>query len=107
MKIAAIVVAALACASLAGAEEPAKKGEIAVKADAGSVAVTVTRYDPERCTLTVESKDGTLRLKAESKPGLEKGCEAGFSVTAPAAAGPGLIDFDGVSRRASLVMGRL
>lgn len=121
MKIWLPVVAALALSSSALAEDPTKKtfttdgvsnlsietaaGDITIKAGPGRFEVTVNHYDAERCVLTMLSKDGTLHLKAESKPGrgvFDKGCEAGFSVTAPAAtrvtadAGAGTIDFDGV-----------
>lgn len=101
-----LALAVLACASGAKASEgtltksfPAAgiealkidtpAGNIAVKAGKGELAVEVTRFDPERCVLTMEPKGKTFVLKAESKPRtgwFAKGCEAGFQVTAPATA---------------------
>ena len=119
-----LALAALACASQARAAEStrmafpaagiaalaieAPAGNIAVEAGSGEIAVEVTRFDPERCTLTMAPKDGTLLLKVETKSRtgiFRRGCEAGFKVTAPAAlpvkveTGAGSILFDGLSGR--------
>lgn len=97
-------VAVLACASWAKASESAMTksfpaagiealdidtaaGNITVMAGNTGIAVEVTRFDPERCILTMEPKDKTFVLKAETKVRtgwFSKGCEAGFKVTAPA-----------------------
>lgn len=64
-------------------------GNIGVKAGKGELVVEVTRFDPERCFLTMEPQGKTFVLKAESKPRsgwFSRGCEAGFQVTAPATA---------------------
>ena len=62
-------------------------GNIAVKAGGPGISVEVTRFDPERCILTMAPLGRTFVLKAESKPQtgwFPMSCEAGFTVTAPA-----------------------
>lgn len=99
----AIAIAALACASWAGAAEPAAKtfpaaglttlsvetagGGIVVEAGGDRVEVTVKDNDPKLCAVTMEPKGGVLTLKAEDKSRSwwrRKGCEASFKVKAPA-----------------------
>lgn len=96
MKAIAIV---LACASWAAAESfPAAGltalsvetagGDIVVEAGGERVEVTVKDNDPALCVVTMEPKGGVLTLKAEDKSRSwlrRKGCEASFTIKAPAA----------------------
>lgn len=64
-------------------------GNITVKAGGAGIGVSVTRFDPELCTLTMEPRGKTFILKADNKVRsgwFRKSCEAGFQVTAPATA---------------------
>ena len=76
--------AVLACATGAIAAEGVTTRPLPKNSDAGT-AVEVTRFDPERCALTMESKDKTLVLRAETKPTGSKSCEASFKISAPRA----------------------
>jgi len=96
MKILAIVF--LVCASWAKAAEGAPAKLLPAARDAGT-AVEVNRFDPERCALTMEAKDKTLVLRAETKPTGSKSCEASFKIAGPVASpaeGAGDIVLDAV-----------
>lgn len=123
-----LAAAALACASGAWARGtrsfPAagisalkvetEAGNVEVTAGVGDVEVEATHVDAGRCRLTMEAKDGTVVLKAEtrSRTGmLRRGCEAGFKVTVPAATrvavetGAGNVTASGIAGAATLSTG--
>ena len=76
--------AMLACASGSKAAEGTQAKPLP-EAPNAAIAVEVTRFDPERCTLTLESKDKTFVMRAETKPEGSKSCEAGFKISTPRA----------------------
>jgi hypothetical protein len=120
---------------------PAGIKEVRVSAESGAIEVrageklaveVVGNTKPELCLLTMETKDGALILKAESKQrwfAAHDGCAAGFRVSAPAGlsldakagsgdilaagragavrlrAGSGKVVLDGVSGEADLATG--
>ena len=93
-----LVIVVLACASWAKAAEGVPARPLP-QARAAGTAVEVTGFDPERCALTLESKDKSLVLRAETKPTGAKNCEASFKIAeraANAASGAGDIVLDAI-----------
>lgn len=73
-----LLLACLSGANAAGTTLPRSS----TKAREALIAVKVTRFDPELCTVILEPKGKTFVLRAETKSGalLPTSCQAGFRI---------------------------